>query len=147
MLAKSRIFMTVGRATPFSNEHCINKETKYPFQRTILRILPKESDQLLGSTRVGAIRLFLGSFASSFSLSLASRLLPATVALALRGVSGGVVNGTPVTLPEFAAAMPGTLPEIRVGLVTTPAAGTVLACVVMVVIDDVEFDLAGDDGR
>jgi hypothetical protein len=147
MLAKSRIFVTVDGFTPFPNKHCINKETKHPFQGTVLRILPKDSDQLFGSTRVGAIRLFLGSLASSFSLSLASRLLPATVALALRGVSGGVVNGTPVTLPEFVAAMPGTLPEIRVGLVTTPAAGTVLACVVIVATDDVEFDLAGDDGR
>lgn len=73
--------------------------------------------------------------------------MPATLPVVLRGVSGGVVSGTPVTLPEFAAAMPGTLPEIRGGLVTTPAAGTVLACVVMVAIDDVEFDLAGDEGR
>jgi hypothetical protein len=84
---------------------------------------------------------------SPISQSLASRLLPATRAVALRGVSGGVVNGTPVTLPEFAAAIPGTLPEIRVGLVTTPAAGTVLACVVTVATDEVEFDLVGDDGR
>lgn len=139
--------MTVDRVTPFPNEHCINKETKHPFQRTLILFLAKGSDQFLGSTRVGAILLFLGSLTSSFSLSLASRLLPTTVALALRGVSGGVVNGTPVTLPEFVAAMPGTLPEIRVGFVTTPAAGTVLACVVMVAIDDAEFDRAGDDGR
>lgn len=101
----------------------------------------------MDSTRVGAIRLFLGSLPSSLSLSLASRLVPTALPATPRGVSGGVVSGTPVTLPELAAAILGTLPEISVGLVTTPDAGTVLACVVMVAIDDVEFDLVGDEGR
>lgn len=100
----------------------------------------------MGSTRVGAIRLFLGSLLSSLSPSLVSRLVPATLPVVLRGVSGGVVIGTPVTLPEFAAAIPGTLPEMRVGLLITPV-GTVLDWVVMVAIDDVELDLAGEDGR
>lgn len=100
----------------------------------------------LVSMSVGAIRLFLGSFTSSLSLSLASLLAPATLPLVLLGVSGGVVIGIPVTLPELAAAIPGTLPEMRVGLLTTPA-GTVLDWVVMVAIEDVEFDLVGDEGR
>ena len=100
----------------------------------------------MGSTSVGAIRLFLGSFTSSFSLSLASRLLPAALPVVLLGVSGGVVIGTPVTLPELVAAIPGTFPEIRVGLLTTPV-GTELDWVVIVAIEDVEFDRAGDDGR
>lgn len=82
-------------------------------------------DYVFGSTRVGAIRLFLGSFTSSFSLSLASLLLPAALPAVLLGVSGGVVIGTPVTLPEFVAVIPGTLPEIKLGLLTTPG-GTVL---------------------
>lgn len=47
------------------------------------------------STGVGAIRLFFGSLISSLSLSLASRFVPATLPAALRGVSGGVVIGTP----------------------------------------------------
>jgi len=50
--------------------------------------------------------------------------------------------GTPVTLPELAAAMLGMLLTISVGLLMT--AGAVDACVTM---DDVEFDRAGDDGR
>lgn len=82
----------------------------------------------------------------SFSPSLASRLTPAVTAVLLtpvlplgRGVSGGVEIGTPVTLPEFVAAMPGTLPPIRGGLVKTAAE----ACVAM---DEVLLDLAGDDG-
>lgn len=94
------------------------------------------------STGVGAMRLFFGSWVSSFSLSLASRLLPATLTDALLGVSGGVVMGTPVTLAELVAAMPGTFPAMSVGLLTTPA-GTADACVAT---DEVEFDLAGDDG-
>lgn len=57
------------------------------------------------------------------------------------------MSGTPVTFPVFVAEILGTLPEIRVGLVTTPVAGTVLACVVIVAIEDVEFDLVGDEGR
>lgn len=56
-----------------------------------------------------------------------------------RGVSGGVVMGIPVTFPELAAAIPGTLPPIKVGFVITAAD----ACVVT---DDVLFDRAGDDG-
>lgn len=54
------------------------------------------------------------------------------------GVSGGVVKGTPVTLPELAAVIDGTLPLMRGGLLTTPDC---------VAIDDVEFDLVGEDGR
>lgn len=93
------------------------------------------------------MRRFFGSL-SSFSLSLASLLVPATLPpVALLGVSGGVVIGTPVTLPELAAAMPGTLPEMRVGLLTTPTAGTVEVCVACVAMEDVELDRAGDDGR
>ena len=93
---------------------------------------------------VGAIFRFLGCVPlSSFSLSLASRLVPATLFVVLRGVSGGVVMGTPVTLPELAAAMLGMLLTIKVGLLITPD-GAVEACVT---IDDVEFDRAGDDGR
>lgn len=100
----------------------------------------------LVSMSVGAMRLFLGSFGSSFSPSLASLLVPATLPVVLLGVSGGVVMGTPVTLPELAAAIPGTFPEIRGGLLMKPV-GTVLDCVVMVAMEDVEFDLVGDDGR
>ena len=55
------------------------------------------------------------------------------------GVSGGVVMGTPVTFPELAAAIPGTLPPINVGFVMTAAD----ACVVT---EDVLFDRAGEDG-
>jgi hypothetical protein len=84
----------------------------------------------------------LGSFESSFSLSLASRFVPAALAVLL-GVSGGVVMGTPVTFPELAAAIPGTLPRMRGGLVITPL-GAAEDCVA---IEDVEFDRAGDEGR
>ena len=78
------------------------------------------------------------------SLSLASRFTPVTAAVAAvlllgRGVSGGVVMGTPVTFPELVAAMLGTLPPIKVGFVMTAAD----ACVVT---DDVLFDRAGEDG-
>lgn len=45
--------------------------------------------------------------------------------------------GTPVTLPLFVAAMPGTLPPMRGGLLMT----AVEACVAT---EDVEFDLAGE---
>lgn len=75
------------------------------------------------STGVGAIRLFFGSLLSSFSLSLASRFVPATLPVVLLGVSGGVVSGTPVTLPELAATMLGTLPDMSVGLLTTLISG------------------------
>lgn len=100
-------------------------------------------DYGLVSTRVGAIRLFFGSLISSFSPSLASRLVPATLPVKLLGVSGGVVTGTPVTLPEFMAAIPGTLPTISGGLLTTPV-GIVED---WVATEDVEFDLAGEFGR
>lgn len=73
--------------------------------------------------------------------------MPATLPAVLLGVSGGVVNGTPVTLPELAAAMLGTLPEMRVGLLTTLVFGTVDVCVAWVAIDEAEFDRAGEDGR
>lgn len=49
--------------------------------------------------------------------------------------------GTPVTLPEFVAASPGILPARRVG---GPVGGAADADVMT---DEVEFDLAGDDGR
>ena len=101
---------------------------------------------MASETNVGAIRLFLGSLPSSFSLSLASpgRLFDADRPSApLRGVSGGVVIGTPVTLAELAAAMPGTLPTIREGLVMTPDG----AVDDTVTTEDVEFDRAGDAGR
>lgn len=92
-------------------------------------------------TSVGAIRLLFGGAPSSSSLSLVSRLTPDGTAAELRGVSGGVVMGTPVTLPEFAAVKPGTCPTINEGLVIIPA------CDGCVTIDEVEFDRAGDDGR
>jgi tellurite resistance protein TehA-like permease len=63
------------------------------------------------STGVGAIlRFFVSrSDASSFSLSLASPgLFVPAPPVVLAGVSGGVVMGTPVTLPEFVAAILGT---------------------------------------
>jgi hypothetical protein len=89
---------------------------------------------------VGAILRFLGWLTpSSFSLSLASRFAPATLFAVLRGVSGGVVMGTPVTFAEFVAAMLGMLLTNSVGLFTT-----VDACVT---IDDVELERAGEDGR
>ena len=93
------------------------------------------------STGVGAIRLFFGSFVSSFSLSLASRLMPAVVLPACRGVSGGVVIGTP---PDFPPAVRlGMLPPTRGGLLTMPV-GTEEDCVAT---EDVEFDLVGEEGR
>lgn len=49
--------------------------------------------------------------------------------------------GTPVTLAEFVAAMPGTLPTMRGGLLIT---GTEEACVAT---EEVELDLAGECGR
>jgi hypothetical protein len=94
--------------------------------------------------RVGAILRFFGWLpeeASSFSLSLASRLTPAaTVLPPLLGVSGGVVIGTPVTLPELVAAMLGTAPPMRVGFVIT-------AVEAWVVTEEVLFERAGDEGR
>lgn len=95
------------------------------------------------STGVGAIRRFLGSLTSSFSFSLASRLVPAALTIMVRGVSGGVATGIPVTFVELEAVKAGTLPAMSVGLLTTPV-GTDDGCVA---IDDVEFDLVGDGGR
>lgn len=98
---------------------------------------------LASDTRVGAIRLFfawpLAVEASSFSLSLASLLIPAAKLLWFAGVSGGVVIGTPVTLPDCAAAIPGMVPPISGGLFTT-----LEDCVAM---EEVEFDRVGDGGR
>lgn len=54
-----------------------------------------------------------------------------------------MVTGIPVTLPELATAILGTLPIIREGLVMTP----VCAAEETVATDDVEFDRAGDVGR
>ena len=93
------------------------------------------------------MRRFFGSLVSTDSLSLASRFDPATLPATLDppplGVSGGVVRGTPPTLPELVAAMLGMFPEINVGLLTTPV-GTEEDCVA---IDDVELDLVGEAGR
>lgn len=72
-----------------------------------------------------------------------SRLEPETLPAALLGVSGGLVIGTPTAFEEFVAVRAGTLPAISVGLLTTPV-GTEEDCVA---IEDVELDLAGDDGR
>lgn len=89
-------------------------------------------------TSVGAIlRFFCEVLVSSLSFSTASLLMPAAI-LALPGVSGGVVMGTPVTLPELAAVMLGTLPPMRGGLFITEAC---------VATDDAEFDRVGDGGR
>lgn len=48
--------------------------------------------------------------------------------------------GTPVTLPEWVAVIPGTLPAKSGG-------GPVGAVDVCVITDDVELDLAGELGR
>lgn len=97
-------------------------------------------------TKVGAIRLFFFSPpASSVPLSVASRLTPLTELVVLRGVCGGVVIGSPV-MKELPAAMPGRLPPTRGGLfMIVPAAG--VAYEDCVAIEDVEFDLVGEDGR
>lgn len=67
--------------------------------------------------------------------------MPATVADPW-GVSGGVVIGTPVTFPEFAAVRLGTCPTIKEGLLMTTA-GAVDDCVMT---EDVELERAGDEG-
>lgn len=90
---------------------------------------------------MGAIRLFLGSL-PSLSPGLASRFVPAVGTLEVPGVSGGVVRGTPVTLPEFVAAMLGTLPIIKDGFVVTGWAAD--DCVAT---EEVELDRAGEVGR
>lgn len=51
--------------------------------------------------------------------------------------------GTPVTFPELAAAMLGTCPTINDGLLIT----TVGAVEAWVIIEDVELERAGDEGR
>lgn len=87
------------------------------------------------------MRRFLGWLvvdASSFSDSLASRLTPAVLLCAGAGVSGGVVMGMPVTLPELVAAMLGILPPIKGGLFMIE---------IDVAIDEVEFDRVGEAGR
>lgn len=99
-------------------------------------------DHGLDSTGIGAILLFFGSLPSPSSLSLASLFVPVRLFVALRGVSGGVVMGTPVTLPELATVRLGTLPDMRGGLLMTD--GTAED---WVATEDVEFDLAGEDGR
>lgn len=89
-------------------------------------------------TTVGAIRLFLGLL-SSFSLSLASRFEPEEE---VRGVSGGVVIGTPPIFAEAGDAVTvGIVPLISVGLLTTPV---MVDCVAT---DEVEFDRVGEAGR
>lgn len=84
------------------------------------------------------MRRFFGALSSPCSGSPASLFVP--VAAAPLGVSGGVVMGTPVTLPELAAVMPGTLPEMRCGFVLT----AVDDCVA---IDEAEFVRVGEAGR
>ena len=59
------------------------------------------------------MRRFLGSLASSLPLS-ASLFVPAVLDDFL-GVSGGVVIGTPATLPELVAATVGTVPATKDG--------------------------------
>jgi hypothetical protein len=53
------------------------------------------------------------------------------------GVSGGVVIGTPTILPELVAAILGTCPEIRGGLLSTPVCDA----------EEFELDRAGDAAR
>lgn len=106
-------------------------------------------------TSVGAILLFLDGGApcpceSSFSLSLAappaSLFTPLTELAALLGVWGGVAiaSWTPVTAPEFAAAMLGMLPASNGGLLMTVP---VLANEAWVATEEVELDRVGEDGR
>jgi hypothetical protein len=86
------------------------------------------------------MRRFLGSLASSLPLS-ASLFVPAALDDVL-GVSGGVVIGTPATLPEFVAATVGNVPATKDG-------GFVAAGINddWVATDDVELDRVGDGGR
>lgn len=51
--------------------------------------------------------------------------------------------GTPVTLAELAAAILGMLPEMRGGFVKM----LVWTLEIWVAIEEVEFDLVGDEGR
>lgn len=94
-------------------------------------------------TSVGAIRLRLGWFPAGLSASPTSVSLLVGKVKEAWGVSGGVVIGTPTILPEFVAAIPGTWPEIRGGLLNTPGC-RVEVCVM---IDEVELDRAGDPDR
>ncbi len=71
----------------------------------------------------------------------ASLFVPATLDEVF-GVSGGVVIGTPDTLPEFAAATEGTVHAINDGGLV--AAGMDDACVAT---EDVELERVGDAGR
>ncbi len=80
-----------------------------------------ESSELTG---VGAILRFFFSPPSSLSLSLASLFTPLTLPDVLRGVCGGVVIGIPVMKLILPVAIPGILPETRLGLlITDPTAG------------------------
>lgn len=90
-------------------------------------------------TSVGAIRLRFGwpPDNSSVSPSAVSRLVPVGAVSVPRGVSGGVVIGTPTILPELVAAMLGTCPEIKGGLLSTPVCEA----------EEVELDRAGDVAR
>ena len=82
--------------------------------------------------------------ASSSSLSLVSLLVPpAPPETDPCGVSGGVVMGTPVTLAELVAVMPGTWPPISGGLLMTPVG----AEEDWVMTEEVELERAGDEGR
>jgi len=62
--------------------------------------------------------------------------VPAGAVKVARGVSGGVVIGRPTTLLEFVAAMLGTCPATRGGLLSTP-----------VCEPEFELDRAGDPAR
>lgn len=76
---------------------------------------------------MGAILRLLGGCESSFSDSLAapaSLFNPLTELVVLLGVCGGVAIESPDTKLEFAAAMLGTAPDMRGGLLmTVPAEG------------------------
>lgn len=91
-------------------------------------------------TSVGAIRLrFEWLPEGSSASSSVSRLVPVGAVKEARGVSGGVVMGRPTTLLEFVAAMLGTCPDIKGGLVSTPVCDADT--------DEFELDRAGDPAR
>ena len=108
-----------------------------PQLNQLLEASPLPPDGASALTSVGAIRLRLGwpPDGSSASPSADSLLVPAGAVNDARGVSGGVVIGMPTTLLELVAAMLGTCPDIRGGLLTTP------------VCDEFELDRAGDPAR
>ena len=96
-------------------------------------------------TSVGAILLFFGTVASSFSDSLVS-LFPSTLPVTELGllltipdigVCGGVVH-VKLLKAGFVAATLGTLPRVGVGLL--------IICDDCVATDDVELDLVGLGG-